>query len=308
MLWLNLAMQTALAAAPAPSSVRVPEDFPTIQAAIDGSRAPRIFVGPGDYAGAYVTRPVRLEAVGSRIVSGPAYDGIGVGFALSGEADGAQITGFTFDCGHSTIDVGVYASARRFGSAPDRVTVHANRFVQCVQGVANAGHPTRECTPSKVDGGVDWRIDSNAFEGIRSVAHSGRPIGGIGILLFNASFADVVGNTFSGRIQDSRHFTTSGVLVAGCWDCSVVANGFTVTGGSSYWSAVSNMGFAQDGAAASRGLVIADNDARYDTAPNEGVNYRSFDSFDVDFTDSRGVVFIDHTNCGDQQLETFERR
>jgi hypothetical protein len=305
-----LSMRIAIEVASAASAdvVHVPEDFSTIQAAIDGSTAGRIVVGPGQYAGAFVHRPVRLESQGASVISGPSYEGIGVGFALSGAADGTEVVGFTFDCSRPGIDLGVYASARRFGSAPDRVTVHGNRFRMCVQGVTNAGHPTLDCAPPAVDGGQDWRIESNAFEGFRSVAHSGRPLGGIGVFLFNASFVDVVDNRFFGVVQDTPAFTTSGVFVAGCWDCVVTGNGFQVSGGTAWWSAVSNMGFAQAGAAASQRLIVGDNDARFDSAPNFGINYRSYDSFDTDFSGSRGVSYVDHTVCGDGGLETFERR
>ena len=60
-------------AAPARQVLLVPNQYPTIQGAVDAA-APgdKIMVGPGDYAGAHITRPVELKGSGptTRITSG----------------------------------------------------------------------------------------------------------------------------------------------------------------------------------------------------------------------------------------------
>ena len=287
---------------------RVPEDFATIQEAVDHGRASVIEVGPGRWAGATIDRPVALRGRGAVITSGTRLDGLRVAFPLRGEASGAEISGFTFDCGSRTLDVGVYGSAQRLGAVPDRVTVEGNTFQGCVQGVTNAGHRTDECTPDGVDGGRYWLVQGNTFDGFASRSDGGKPIGGIGVLLYNAAWSDVLENTFTGRVQDTGLFTTSGVMLAGCWDCTVALNTFTVAGGTHYWSAVSNFGFYQSGAAASRGLIVVDNDARFDSAPHHDVSFRSYDSFDVTVDGNGGVALLDHTHCGDDAFVTFGQR
>lgn len=319
LLFVGLTLPAAALAAPAgethlPLPIRgagvdhVPGDFPTLQAAIDHGRAPVIEVGPGRWAGATVTRKVRLVGEGATIVEGPRLGGLRVAFPLTAGASGTEITGFAFDCTGRGLDVGVYASAERLGAAPDRITVSRNTFRGCVQGVTNAGSPVGECEPDAVDGGSFWAVQDNVFDGFSSVADNGRTIGGIGVFLYNASYGDVIGNVFRGTVEDQRRFTTSGVLVAGCWDCTVALNDFQVKGGRHYWSAVSNLGFYQTGAAASRGLLLVDNDASADSAPHHDVSFRSIDSFDVQIDDNAGITYVDHTWCGDQELVTFGSR
>lgn len=284
---------------------RVPEDFPTIQEAVNKGDAPVIAVGPGDWKGAVVDRPVALIGHQANIISGPAVRGARAGFTVTGRADGAEIRGFSFQCGGPTLDLGVYSSTRQLGRA-DHVVVAENVFSQCVQGVTNRGRPHAECKPSRLDGGSLWLIEDNHFEGFATKTDAGRDGGGLGIYIRNAEAADVIGNTFTGWIQDNASFSTSGVSLGGCVDCTVAANAFAVQGGKYYWTAVSNLGFYSAEAAASSGLIVADNDASGDTAPHMGVNYRSFDSFDSAFADNIGVAMVDHTHCGDDALELIE--
>jgi len=91
------------------------------------------------------------------------------------------------------------------------------------------------------------------------------------------------------------------VSVAGCLDCTIAANSFAVQGGTHYWSAVSNRGYAQSGAAASYGLIVADNDASSDSAPM-GVNFSSLDSVNTEFSHNAGSALVDHRVCGDGAL------
>ena len=76
-------------------------------------------------------------------------------------------------------------------------------------------------------------------------------------------------------------------------------------GGTAFYSAIANFGNFQPGAAASRDLVIANNDARKDSAPFFGINYQSYDSFNVVTQGNFGTTLIDHTFCGDGASDFF---
>jgi len=284
---------------------RVPEDFATIQEAVSEGTAPMIEVGPGDWKGAAIDRPVAIIGHHAKIISGPTVRGAHAGFTVNGDADGSEIRGFDFACTSNRLDLGVYANTPILGKA-DNIVIAENTFNQCVQGVTNRGRPHAECKPEKINGGSLWLIEDNEFNGFSTTTDNGRSGGGLGIYIQNARAADVIGNTFSGWIQDTSIFSTSGVSVAGCVDCTIAANDFKVKGGKFYWTAVSNLGFFNANAAASTGLIVADNDASADTAPHNGVNYRSYDSFDTAFSENAGVAYVDHTHCGDDALELIE--
>jgi hypothetical protein len=83
----------------------VPDDYPTIQAAIDAAYpGDKIMVGPGDYAGAFINKSVELIGHGkkTRITSGaPAFPNAGFYVQLDqgGPQDpGVSISNFTFEC------------------------------------------------------------------------------------------------------------------------------------------------------------------------------------------------------------------
>jgi hypothetical protein len=276
---------------------RVPEDFPTLQAAIDGGSAPVIELGPGSWAGATVTRPVQIVGVdGPAITSGPMVRGVRVGLALTGAADDTHVEGVIFDCSSPKLDLGVFASAARLGGSPDRVTVAYNLFYECAQGVTNAGAPVTSCDDERVDGGDDWLIEGNAFEGIVARSDRGASGGGNGIVVHNARGAEVHANQFLGDVASSGAFLTSGVMLSGCFDCTVADNVFQTSGGSAWWTGVANLGaFLRDGAA-SRNVVLAGNDASGDGARTAWV---SLDSVGTDLVDNAGVAFVEHRTCGD---------
>ncbi len=302
---MSFFLLSALAPAFAAQVDRVPEDFATIQDAVSNGTAAMIEVGPGEWKGAVISRSVSIIGDHASIVAGPTVRGARAGFTLTGDADGTEIRGFDFACTSPRLDLGVYASSSQLGRA-DKVVIAENTFTSCVQGVTNRGTPHAECKPSKVDGGSLWLIEDNKFNGFATVTDRGHQGGGLGIYIQNARAADIIGNTFTGWIQDNADFSTSGVSVGGCQDCTVAANDFTVQGGKHYWTAVSNLGFYSADTAASVGLIIADNDASADTAPHMGVNYRSYDSFDTAFSGNVGVAYVDHTHCGDDALELID--
>ena len=286
---------------------RVPQDYATIQAAVDKGSAAVIQVDAGHWAGATVDRPVSIiGAPGAVIDRGVrAVRGAKAAFILTGGADDAQISGFSVDCTSPRLDLGVYASVPRLGGAADRVAVSDNSFMGCVQGVTNQGSRVAECEAS-VDGGAYWVIENNTFDGFSTRSDGGTTGGGIGIALFNVMAADVVSNHFVGSVADTPAFSTTGVSVSGCIDCTIAANNFAVLGGHHYWTSVANHGFYQAGGAASSGLILADNDATRDSAPHFGVNFRSYDSFDTELSNNLGTAYIDHGHCGDGRIEVVD--
>ncbi|TNE91156.1 MAG: hypothetical protein EP330_05790 [Deltaproteobacteria bacterium] len=278
---------------------RVPEDFATIQDAVDHGTASVIVVGPGQWAGATVDRPVSIQGKDAVIVSGTRKRGAAIAFPMKESASGSEIVGFTFDCTSKKLDLGVYASVQHMGGAPDEVNVSNNTFLSCVQGVTNTGSRTEECESGDVDGGKYWTVQGNDFRGFSTHTDTGSFVGGIGVYMFNVSSNDVYNNTFSGWVQDTPKFTTGGIVLAGCKDCVIAENNFAVGGGKYYWASVSNLGYYQDGAAPSERVSIVANNAAHDAAPYKGTNFRSIDSFEVELDENNGGVYVDHGWCGD---------
>jgi len=287
---------------------RVPEDFATIQAAVDQGTSPVIQVSPGQWTGAVVNRPVRIEALPGAVIDRGTRirRGVRSAFSLGPAADGTEITGFVVDCRARALDLGVYGSVTQMGGAADSVAVTGNSFLGCVQGVTNAGSPVEECVPTHLDGGRYWVVEDNTFTGFTSRSDAGTRGGGIGVVLFNVHAADVVNNRFDGHVEDTPKFATTGINLAGCSDCTVAGNEFAVAGGTHFWTAVANNGFAQRGAAASTGLILADNDASQNSAPHLGIQYRSYDSFDTELSNNAGAAYVDHGHCGDGMMDFIE--
>lgn len=283
---------------------RVPEDFPSIQAAVDQGTAPTIEVGPGSWDGAVVTRSVAILGRPGAVIDKGVKIRVGAraAFGVTGAADRAEISGFEIDCRSNKLDLGVYGSVDRLDGAADAVAVTRNTFRECVQGVTNAGSPVATCE-QPVNGGKYWVVQGNTFDGFASTTDQGGSGGGIGVMLFNVTGADVLDNRFTGAVEDRANFSTAGISLAGCIDCTVAANSFAVKGGDKTWTAVANLGYSQKGGGPTTGLILTDNDASADSAPLLGVNFRSFDSSDVDHRDNRGTTFVDHAICGDGKIE-----
>jgi len=106
-LWISAAALIMLCASPVPAQnvLQVPEDYSTIQAAVNAAAAgDTIRVGPGSYSGAFV--PKRLTILGE---GQPAIECCGIGFLLGsdavGNASGTVIQHFDF----SGLNVGILA-------------------------------------------------------------------------------------------------------------------------------------------------------------------------------------------------------
>jgi len=276
--------------------VSVPDDVPTLQQAIDDTDADTVILGPGAWEGATVDRPVHLIGEpGAVIRRGVSVSEGRVGLLLVPGADGTVIDGITFECDDPELEFGVVASTHRFGAAPSHVTITGNRFAGCVQAVTNTGGFREECTDTRVDGGAWWVVRDNVVDGL---ATKGRG-GGVGVFLYNTRGAEVSGNLFTGEVADGREFATAAVGLAGCLDCIVAENQFEVRGGRYWYTAVTNLGGELPGAVASRNLLLTLNDAFDDSAPWQGVSFRSRGSVATESTENVGVTWIDHEACGD---------
>ncbi|MCA9493276.1 MAG: hypothetical protein KC621_25265 [Myxococcales bacterium] len=284
---------------------RVPQDFPTLQDAVDQGHAPTIVLGPGHWAGAVLTRPVALIGEDAVIDVGVAVPGgARAALVLPGEATGSSVRGLTMDCRGDALDLGVYASAARLGSAADDVTIAHDLFQGCAQAVTNAGSAQASCDETDVDGGAWWTVHDNVVSGIAGRFDAGFEGGGVGVFVFNATGAHVYANTFLGRASAPAPNAASGIALAGCQDCAVESNRFLVR--SARWAAITNAGATLPGAVATRNLRLADNDAGGDSAPWLGVSFVSLDSVGTDAIGNVGTTWIDHATCGDGELDAVE--
>lgn len=147
----------------------IPEDFATIQDAIDSSlviEGDKIAVGPGNHAGATVTKTVEIKGEGGAVIdSGPLLTtympcgtivlDIGFFFAGDGSGSGTTISHLTFEGPAFPV----------FSRGADDVTVTQCTMINPIQGVTNWA-------------GNGWDINHNVITDLRSANG-----GGIGILV-----------------------------------------------------------------------------------------------------------------------------
>ncbi|OFW55787.1 MAG: hypothetical protein A2133_02955 [Actinobacteria bacterium RBG_16_64_13] len=175
----------AALAAPGGATWGVPGDFATIQEAIDSSdvvNGDTIVVGPGDWAGAFVTKGVTITGGdGAVISSGPFHAGAQVymGFRLLAGSGGAVISHLTFDGADLAI---------MNGAAVDGVTVDHCVFVNTLQGISNWR-------------GSDWIITHNVFEDLWA-----RNGGGIAVLI--GDFAGTTGGVNNNVVAFNKIYGT----------------------------------------------------------------------------------------------------
>src|SRR5690242_9595375 len=92
----------SLCGAASAATRRVPQDYATIQAAVDAAKpGDHVRVAAGSWCGATVNKPLRLQGSHAVIVgcAAPTLDGgpLRVGFFLASGASGSEIRDFTFD-------------------------------------------------------------------------------------------------------------------------------------------------------------------------------------------------------------------
>jgi hypothetical protein len=174
-IFIVLTLVMFLAATASATNWHVPGDFATIQDAIDSSSVmdgDKILVGPGNNAGALVTKAVEIKGEpGAVINDGPAHgSGLIQGFRLLSGSDGATICQLWFE----GVDLAIMN-----GAAVYNVTVTQNTFVDTVQAVSNWR-------------GNGWEISHNEILDLRT-----RNGGGIGILVADFSGGVVQDNIVS---------------------------------------------------------------------------------------------------------------
>jgi hypothetical protein len=161
----------------------VPEDFTTIQEAIDSDDVQdgdTITVGAGNHYGAFVEKAVEIKGEDGAVINdGPLHPaGLTMGFRLLAGSDGATISHLGF-----TVDLAIMN-----GEAVDCVTVQNCTFTNTIQAVSNWS-------------GSEWQINHNVITDLRT-----RNGGGIGILVADRSGGVVESNVVShNKISGTLH-------------------------------------------------------------------------------------------------------
>jgi hypothetical protein len=194
---------------------RVPEDHPTIQAAVDAASAgDRIVVSRGRFCGATVTKPLDLRGKhGATIIGCPApvVGPFRAGFFLpDGGASGTRIRGFRFDGrGISNSNLTPLALGVLARDA-DGVVVEWNHFLGTVQAITNTD-------------GSHWRVVFNQIDGLTALTCDGQCAGGDGIVFQQRQHLHVrprhnvaAFNDVEAHIPDGlSEFSVTGILVLG---------------------------------------------------------------------------------------------
>jgi hypothetical protein len=207
--------------------IRVPQEAPTIQDAVDRAEADDLIaVAPGRFCGAIIDHEVHLVASWATTIVGcpelTISSGLRVGFLIEGnDASGTSIHGFHFD-GRDVSDEDMEPLAFAiFGRNAHGVTVGANHVDGTVQAITNTG-------------GDAWVILGNVIRDLTLFACRTRCGGGSAIVIQQRDFARgrdcdnvVIGNQITGALPDEFDvFDMVGVVVYGQDTPIVAANRF----------------------------------------------------------------------------------
>jgi hypothetical protein len=249
--------------------IRVPQNSPTIQAAIDAANpGDTILVDEGRWCGAFVNKTVKLVGVedDTTIIACPNNFGpanLKRGFLVQAGGSGSTIRNFLFD-GEGFSDVNTAPLAIGIGSGADNVTVEHNHFVGGLFGV-NVN-------------GTGWNINDNVFEQY-TILNQPSCLGGAAIVSSNSSSTRFT-NTFkhnkiSTRVPDGTSPVCSwitevdvpvgGIVVSGQDGTTIAENKISITsnlhndaGAGVIASEHLNPGVQTNNV----NLVVVDNDAR----------------------------------------------
>ncbi len=188
-IYVAAAFMTALGSTVQAAIWHIPEDFTTIQEAIDSDDVQdgdTIILAPGNHEGALVDKSVEIKGEDGAVINdGPPHPaGLTMGFRLLAGSDGATISHLGF-----TVDLAIMN-----GDAVDYVTVQNCTFTDTIQAVSNWR-------------GSGWQINHNVITDLRT-----RSGGGIGILVADYAGGVVVNNVVS-------HNSISGTLHVSEDDC-----------------------------------------------------------------------------------------
>jgi hypothetical protein len=196
--------------------IRVPQDVPTIQEAVDiADDGALISVAPGRFCGAVIDHQVNLVGTWATTIIGcpelTISSGLRVGFLVEGDdASGTTVHGFHFDGrGISDEDMQPLAFAV-FGRNAHGVVVGNNHVDGTVQAITSSG-------------GDDWVIVANVIRDLTLFACRTRCGGGSAIVLQQRDFARgrdcanvVIMNQITGALPDQFDvFDMVGVVVYG---------------------------------------------------------------------------------------------
>jgi hypothetical protein len=195
-IFVGLILLAMAKAASAQATLRVPQDFPTIQLAVNSANSgDTVQVGPGRWCGARITKPLNLVGEGATIMGcpagtpGPVGNVYRTGFFLNIAASGSSISHFVFD-GKGISDTNLSPLALGINSQmfTNNVVVDSNTFLGGLGGIQWAG-------------GNGWVVTHNVFSGY-TILSSGA--GGFGILS-----EDFQSGPFSANVYLHNQFTTT---------------------------------------------------------------------------------------------------
>jgi hypothetical protein len=168
---------------------RVPQDFPTVQSAVNAASAgDTIRVGPGRWCGARITKTLNLVGEGATIIGcpagvpGPVGDPLRFGFVVNVAASGTSIRSFIFD-GKGISDTNQDPLALGITSQffTNNVTVDSNKFLGGLGGIQGPN-------------GNGWMVTHNVFDGYSMLSNGA---GGFGILSEDFQTGPFTGNLFA---------------------------------------------------------------------------------------------------------------
>ncbi len=210
---------------------RVPEDFATIQLAVDSgfvSDGDQIRVGPGDWCGATITKELDLLGEdGATIIgcaSSPALGPFRIGFLLPDDesASGSTFRHFVFDgAGVSNQAPGNFdpLSFAIFSRGADDVTIEQNHVIGTVQSFTNTN-------------GSGWTVNHNTIEDLTVFTCDGLVTcgGGDGIVFQDRNAGGprqtdniAMFNVISGAVPDNLElFSMAGIIILGAEDGTVL--------------------------------------------------------------------------------------
>jgi hypothetical protein len=166
---------------------RVPQDFDTIQSAVNNANAgDTIRVGPGRWCGARITKTLNLVGEGATImgcpagVPGPVGNLARIGFFINSVASGTSIRSFIFDGqGFSDANRTPLALGINAGFITNNVTVDSNRFLGGLGGIQAFGN--------------GWLVTHNVFDGFTILSDGS---GGFAILSEDFQTGPFTGNAY----------------------------------------------------------------------------------------------------------------
>ncbi len=256
----------------AQATIRVPQDFPSIQLAVNNANAgDTIRVGPGRWCGARITKALNLVGEGATIMGcppgnpGPVGNLTRRGFVVNAVASGTSIRGFIFDGkGFSDTNrdpLGLGIQSQFF---TNNVVVDSNRFLGGLGGIQGAF-------------GSGWLVTHNVFDGFTILSNGA---GGFAILseefqtgrftgnayMYNEIKAVVPPGSFSFvSFTNEADVPFAGIVIAG-HDGTIISNNkiaITANAGGDAGVGIIATDATPDGLSSTTiNLVITDNDGR----------------------------------------------